>query len=91
MATTTDTTTRYRITIVGVSASHKITAVLALRRHFCIGLTDALTMLREGRVSDSRIAFQFPRDDADAMASALNALFNEHSGIGKPFRVEEAP
>ncbi len=79
---------RYHVTIVGVSANHKITAVIALRQHFGIGLTDALTMLRECRVGDSRIAFQFPRDDADAMANALNALCR---GIGQPFRVEEAP
>lgn len=87
-----DTTVpRYRITIAGLSADHKIIAVLALRKHFCIGLTEALTMLRECRVGDSRIAFQFPSEDAEAMANALNALFNEHRGIGQPFRAVEAP
>ncbi len=89
----TDSTTapRYRVTIAGLSAEHKIIGVLALRKHFCIGLTDAITMLREGRVGDSRIAFQFPREDAEAMANALNSLFGEHRGIGQPFRIEEAP
>jgi hypothetical protein len=88
---TTDTATRYRITIAGVSDDYKVTAVLALRKHFGLGLTDALTMLREGRVGDSRIAFQFSRDDAEAMAQALNSIFAAHRGTGQPFRTSEAP
>ncbi len=91
MRDTADTAPRYRITIARPRYLEFVAVENALMEMYACGRDLATKMLDAGRVGDSRAAWSYPLDVAQATAKNLNERFTSNGGIGQPFRTSEAP